>query len=286
MQVISLFSGIGGFELAAHWAGWQPVSMCEIDQHAQKVLRKNFPGVYLHDNIYTLTHEVIKENSTWQPEQPTIVVGGFPCQPFSVAGKRQGTDDDRYLWPEMLRIIQETRPQWVVAENVGGLVTMQGGVVLDEVLTSLEDEGYQVQPFIIPACAVGAWHRRDRIWIVAHATSKGLERSTRQSIQGGINGFTSMGHAGLTPHADGERCQEFNAAPVADRTEWHSRLDIGDARCAGWWEAESELRGVPNGISAGLDKGRAQRLKQLGNAIVPQVAYEIFKAINTINTYD
>jgi DNA (cytosine-5)-methyltransferase 1 len=273
MQVISLFTGIGGFDLAAQWAGWQTVALCEKDKHAQKVLRKHWPDVYLHDDIFTLNHETLKEKSSWQPEQPTIVVGGFPCQPFSVAGKRKGADDDRYLWPEMLRIIRETQPEWVCAENVPGIISMQDGLVLEKVIASLETEGYEVQPLIIPACAVGAWHRRDRIWIIAHANyeargkrERGLFSDTRESNKNATDTLhdkaTRYGFNGWPTH-----CQPKSKGLV-------------ESDMSSWWEAECSFCGVPDGISAGVDRGRAQRLKQLGNAIVPQVVYQLFNAIN------
>ena len=197
MQLIDLFSGIGGFSVAAHALGWQTRVFCEIMPFPQAVLRKNFPGVPIHDNIKTLTKQKLLDYG-WNPNLPTVLTGGFPCQPFSVAGKRKGVDDDRYLWPEMLRVIQEAQPAWVVGENVGGFATMEldtgiaevadqeGALVLfkkvaQQVIDDLNSIGYDVPRtdqgdpvlFVIPACAINAPHRRDRIWIVAHRNDDG-----------------------------------------------------------------------------------------------------------------
>lgn len=158
----SLFSGIGGFDLAAQWMGWENVFHVERDPFCQQVLRHHFPK--------SKSHEDIKEfDGTAYAGRVDIISGGFPCQPFSAAGKRAGTSDDRYLWPEMFRIIREARPTYVVAENVRGLLSWNEGLVLDTVCSDLESEGYEVCPVLLPAASVNAPHRRDRIWIVAHA---------------------------------------------------------------------------------------------------------------------
>lgn len=162
MTHASLFSGVGGFDLAAEWAGWTNMFNCEIDPFCRRVLAYHFPNAVQYEDIRTTDFTV------WRC-RIDVLTGGFPCQPFSVAGKRKGTDDDRYLWPEMLRAIREIRPRWVVGENVRGFVNWSEGMVLDTVFADLEALGYEVQPFILPACAVGAPHRRDRVWIVAHA---------------------------------------------------------------------------------------------------------------------
>jgi DNA-cytosine methyltransferase len=159
----SLFTGIGGFDLAASWVGWQNVFQCEIDPFCQNVLKYQFPQCDLFSDIRT-------SNFNKYHGKIDIISGGFPCQPFSLAGKRKGTNDDRYLWAEMLRVIREVQPRWVVAENVCGLLSMQSGMVFERVCADLENAGYAVQPFVIPACAVGAPHRRDRVWIVARST--------------------------------------------------------------------------------------------------------------------
>lgn len=179
---LDLFSGIGGFALAASWVWGQDHnihSFVEIDKFCQKVLKKHWPDVPIHDDIRTYKHDGTPID---------LLTGGFPCQPFSVAGKRRGKEDDRFLWPEMLRVISEVQPTWVIAENVGGLITQESGVVFENCCSDLEKEGYEVQPFIIPACAVNAPHRRDRVWIVGHLHgSERYERQVRQ-IQGSEQG--------------------------------------------------------------------------------------------------
>ena len=185
---LDLFSGIGGFALAARWVGIETIQFVEIDKFCQKVLNKNFPGVPIHDDIKTFTYtETIKNDErnrrildettkggkgsdsaiitgNQYADRPFILTGGSPCQPFSFAGKRKGKEDNRFLWPEMFRVIKEIKPRWVVAENVAGIVRM----ALDDCLSDLEGEGYATETVIIPACAVNAPHRRDRVWIVAN----------------------------------------------------------------------------------------------------------------------
>lgn len=161
MTHASLFSGIGGFDLAAKWAGWTNAFNCEIDTFCRKVLKCHFPEAEQYEDIRTTDFTI------WR-ERVDVLTGGFPCQPFSLAGKRKGTEDDRYLWPEMLRAIREIRPRWIVGENVFGIVNWSEGMVFEQVCSDLETEGYEVQPFILPACGVGAPHRRDRCWFVGH----------------------------------------------------------------------------------------------------------------------
>lgn len=166
MQVIDLFSGIGGFSLAAHWAGWHTVQFCERDPFCVESLKLLFPGIPINNDVFTLTYEEIKKG-IYDESEPTIICGGFPCQPFSVAGKQEGTDDERYLWPAMFEVIRSVKPEWVVAENVRGLLNIEGGMVFEQVHSDLESEGYEVQAFVIPAVAVDAPHERYRLWFVA-----------------------------------------------------------------------------------------------------------------------
>lgn len=158
----SLFSGIGGFDLAAEWMGWTNVFHCEWEEFPRKVLNYHFPKSISYGDI-------TKTDFTIHRGQIDILTGGFPCQPYSSAGKRLGKEDDRHLWPEMLRAIEEIQPRWVVGENVLGLVNWNGGLVFEEVQADLEAKGYKVQPFILPACGVNAPHRRNRVWFVAYA---------------------------------------------------------------------------------------------------------------------
>jgi DNA (cytosine-5)-methyltransferase 1 len=175
MRALSLFSGIGGFDLAAEWAGVEVVGMVEIDKFCQRVLKKHWPNVKLIADIYDVKGD---EFGTID-----ILYGGFPCQSFSCAGKRRGTKDDRYLWPEMFRIIQAVHPQWIIAENVPGLISIEDGMVFENVCLDLERERYEVQPFIIGAVSVNAPHRRDRVWIVAHSLSDTERSAYRGNIR-------------------------------------------------------------------------------------------------------
>jgi DNA (cytosine-5)-methyltransferase 1 len=193
----SLFTGIGGFDLAASWMGWENVFQCEIEPFCQKILKYFYPQSELFTDIKTSNFE--KYHGTID-----IITGGFPCQPFSVAGKRRGTDDDRYLWAEMLRAIREVQPRWIVAENVCGLLTMQSGMVFERVCADLENAGYEVQPFVVPACAVGAPHRRDRVWIVA---CSGVDGNAHSHISGQVGkilkgeSLNTCGNSEIAAHA-------------------------------------------------------------------------------------
>ena len=156
----SLFSGIGGFDLAAHWMGWDNIFHCEWNPFGQKVLKHHFPNSISYNDI-------TKTDFTVHEGRIDILTGGFPCQPYSTAGLRKGKADERHLFPEMLRAIKEIKPRWVIGENVRGLVSWNGGMVFNEVCDDLEREGYEVQPFLIPAAGVNAPHQRQRIWFVA-----------------------------------------------------------------------------------------------------------------------
>jgi DNA-cytosine methyltransferase len=166
LKVLDLFSGIGGFALGLDSTGFfETVKFVEKDKYCQKVLRKNFPNIPIEEDI---------KNVEGKEYSADVVVGGFPCQPFSVAGKQKGTNDDRYLWPEMLRLIREIKPEFVIGENVQGIINLQNGMVLRQVQDQLESEGFEVQCFLIPASGIGAWHQRYRVWIVGHSQHNGL----------------------------------------------------------------------------------------------------------------
>ena len=171
MKVIDLFSGIGGFTLGLEsTGGFQTIQFVENEIWCQKILAKNFPGISIAGDI-----------REYEGQRADVVVGGFPCQPFSVAGKRKGTRDDRHLWPEMLRVIKESKPRWVIGENVRNLTTIQEGMVFEQVCTDLENEGYQVQSFIIPASAVNAPHQRYRVWIVGYSEHNGSQERCEET---------------------------------------------------------------------------------------------------------
>ena len=162
----SLFSGIGGFDLAAEWMGWENKFHCEWNEFGQKVLKYYWPNAESF-------HDITKTDFTKYANRIDILTGGFPCQPYSMAGKRKGKDDERHLWPEMLRCIREVKPKWVIGENVLGLVNWSEGLVFHEVQADLEAEGYEVFPYVLPAVSVNAPHRRDRVWFVAHSKNNG-----------------------------------------------------------------------------------------------------------------
>jgi DNA (cytosine-5)-methyltransferase 1 len=173
----SLFSGIGGFDLAAEWMGWENIFHCEWNPFGQKVLSHYWPNAISY-------HDITKTDFTIHRGQIDILTGGFPCQPYSLAGKRKGKEDERHLWPEMLRAIREIQPRWIVGENVFGLVNWNGGLVFNEVQTDLETEGYEVFPYVLPAAAVNAPHRRDRIWFVAYSNNYRCKKPREFTIDG------------------------------------------------------------------------------------------------------
>lgn len=279
----SLFSGIGGFDLAAEWCGWNNIFQVEIDKFCRKVLEKNFPN--------TKRYEDIKQfDGTEYAGTIDVISGGFPCQPFSIAGKRKGKDDDRALWYEMFRVIQQVKPAWIVAENVSGLLTIENGMVFDQVLSDMENAGYEVQPYIIPACATNAPHRRDRVWIVANRNGIAWESSKHGNRRWGYGdtnrrkrSLQTSGSDSDAAHTAGERLQRTRRAQLSrDRgrsAASHRRQP--ELWYRDWTEVATALCRVDDGIPRQLD--RTARLKSLGNAIVPQVVYEIFNAINQID---
>ena len=289
MNHASLFSGIGGFDLAAEWMGWNNVLSCEIDQFCNKVLKYHFPNAIHYEDIKTTDFTIHRG-------QIDILTGGFPCQPFSLAGKRRGSEDDRHLWPEMLRAIREIQPRWIVGENVFGLTNWNGGVVFREVLSDLEDERYEVQPFIIPACSVNAPHRRDRVWIVAHATNGG--KWELQPVKPGDNsseiGMQDSRYIGCSSQNGAAADTKRKRIPVRNGEPIQNQAYTTTERynSVSYWHnfpTQPPLRSRNDGFPGRLDgitvsKLRNESIKCYGNAIVPKVALQIFKAIQQYET--
>jgi DNA (cytosine-5)-methyltransferase 1 len=349
----SLFSGIGGFDLAAEWMGWENMFHCEWNQFGQKVLKYYWPNATSYDDI-------CKTDFTIWRGRIDILTGGFPCQPYSMAGKRKGTEDSRHLWPEMLRAIRECQPTWIVGENVPGLINWSKGLVFEQVCADLEGEGYEVQPVVLPASGVNAPHRRDRVWFVAFNASICASRENAQSGRSGYSGAesekffqqkeyistglgtvstkirstqntngngrdgnewkeqSSIGQFGDIGAGDNERVRADNeqvdgdgkgqvftntktigmerSRPIREQITStqtgqglsgrnHTRTDWTD------WPTVSPLRSGNDGFRSTLDgitfpKWRNESIKAAGNAIVPQVAYQIFKVIEQMNTPD
>jgi DNA (cytosine-5)-methyltransferase 1 len=358
----SLFSGIGGFDLAAEWMGWENIFHCEWNDFGKKVLNYYWPKAISY-------HDITKTDFTIHRGQIDILTGGFPCQPYSAAGKRLGKEDSRHLWPEMLRAIREIRPAWIVGENVHGLINWNEGVVFEEVQADLEKEGYEVQPIIIPAASVNAPHRRDRVWFVAYSnrtrlqearpeqqtagteqhgkldgivaysdrsndlrdtgeyegeseekrlsernevwksgesdktrskmesfttnnTSKRLEGSSRSKLQRNSGRFTGKDKNTLPNTNSDKRCKRWMHEEGSKKTKRHvSSCDSWGNRNA--WEnfpTVSPVLSGDDGIRSRVDtktisfpKWRNESIKAAGNAVVPQVVYQIFKAIELHN---
>jgi DNA (cytosine-5)-methyltransferase 1 len=325
----SLFSGIGGFDLAAEWMGWENVFHCEWMEFPRKVLDYHFPNADSHIDI-------CKTDFKKYANTIDILTGGFPCQPFSIAGKRKGEDDERYLWGEMLRAIQEIKPRFVIAENVFGITNIDGGLVFQQVCIDLENEGYEVQPFIIPACAKNAPHRRDRCWFIAQnplfsrclhgepnkegaeirefgdvgtRSADGIHLSTgdvANTISNGgqeytrsvgckkrekenarnksTNGIMYNGEKGNATNSDVPRFQTERKQP--ESATQNKRIEDNSSR----WEqfpTQPPICGGNDGISRKLDgitfsKWRNESIKGYGNAIVPQIAHQLFQILETL----
>lgn len=326
----SLFSGIGGFDLAAEWMGWENVFHCEWMEFPRKVLDYHFPNADSHIDI-------CKTDFTKYANTIDILTGGFPCQPFSLAGKRKGTDDERYLWGEMLRAIQEIKPRFVIAENVFGITNIDGGLVFQQVCLDLENEGYEVQPFIIPACAKNAPHRRDRCWFIATNTNCNDGRSTdrkggceeskangegEQSIhsrigatsnernatnangrgtqtrqvgkvlgqsdtQGETGGFVNDALQRNTSNTNGIGQESRHDNNTSDISKTHGLKQFYGSTNWKEFPTQSPICGGDDGLPTELDgitfsKWRAESIKGYGNAIVPQIAYQLFQIINDL----
>jgi DNA (cytosine-5)-methyltransferase 1 len=276
MKHIGLFEGIGGFSLAARWAGWETIAWCEWNEFGQKVLRHHFPKAQGHGDI-TQTDFTIYRG------QCDIVTGGFPCQPYSTAGKRLGKEDERHLWPEMLRAIREIQPRWVVGENVLGLVNWSGGLVFQEVQADLEAAGYEVFPYVLPACAVNAPHRRDRVWFVAYANGSGWEKQhvttePRRKNNDCRNAMHTNGTGEQRQHISEKGQGKFNRSNSRNGINEFTNFPTQPPVCFGNDGLSSRLDGIT------FPKWRNESIKAAGNAIVPQVAFQIFQAINQYDT--
>jgi len=267
-KTLDLFSGLGGFSLGLERTGYfETVAFCDNDKYSKLIIDKHWKGTKIYNDVREINKEQFKKDGI---EFPEIITGGFPCQPFSVAGKKQGTSDDRHLWPEMFRIIQEFTPRWIIGENVKNITNIQDGMVFETVCTDLEREGYEVRAFNIPAAGVGAPHRRERIWIVAHSKSiesdvgKGRQHQEERKRQLQIRGKNSD-----DANTNGERLQ-------GHRSEYELRNSEEEEQTSGnsWWSVEPNVGRVANGV-----RGRIYRLKGLGNSIVPKIAEEIGYAI-------
>lgn len=341
---IGLFEGIGGFSLAASQMGWNTLVTCEINPFGQRVLKYYWPNAYHHADVKTLNYDTINSELSnrfgagWRNDD-IIITGGFPCQPYSLAGKRLGKEDDRHLWPEMLRVIREVQPTWVVGENVFGLVNWNGGLVFDEVQADLEVEGYEVQPYVLPACGVNAPHKRDRVWFIAHRYNESRQEGTsnrkregceqirersllrsypgpisekrttsnsdsqqsermqldeRESCQSKQRESGGMGCEGITEpndsNSDNERLERSKIKRSISESQ-EKRIEQSTGLLQSAWEnfpTQPPVCDGNNGLSSRLvgitfPKWRNESIKAMGNAIVPQVALEIFKVIQQMS---
>lgn len=292
---LSLFSGIGGIDLAAEAAGFRTVGQVERDGYCRRVLERHWPGVPRFGDVRDVTADALRDAGI---ERPLLLSGGFPCQPFSCAGKRRGAADDRFLWPEMCRIVSECRPPWVLGENVAGFV----GMALDDCAADLERLGYAVRAFVVPAAGVGAPHRRERCFVLAHA-----DREREQQQKGPVDAVGRRPRDGGPTLADAEgpglatRRIPGGPSPAFARPE-RGRAAVPDADHAvgplhrppgrvgraaepvswdggGWWAAEPRVGRVADGVPRRVD-----RLRSLGNAVVPAQVYPFVRAIADLET--
>jgi DNA (cytosine-5)-methyltransferase 1 len=370
LKLLDLFSGIGGFSLGLEsTGGFETIAFVEKDDFCQKVLKKHWPNITIEGDI---------RNVKGDKYEADVVTGGFPCQPFSVAGKRKGTDDDRYLWDETIRVVRECKPRWFIGENVEGLININNGVVLRQVQTDLEKEGFEVQCLIIPASGIGAWHQRKRIWIMGYSKHNGhsstkikggndktndnskkgknqtseFERTSTSINNGNVwldaTNSESIGHRrrsseecknrewsflqgeqegrkmgsevercngdvsnsesissndgrygndskekqiqlkagrknsdGYVSNSDSERLEGHRNKQQLQENgrEKHSIGNSNDETKESWWQTQSRICRIPDGVSFELDKGRNNRIKSLGNSIVPQIVRQLGFAI-------
>jgi DNA (cytosine-5)-methyltransferase 1 len=288
---------VGGFDLAAEWMGWENVFHCEWMEIPRKVLDYHFPNADSHIDI-------CKTDFKKYANKIDILTGGFPCQPFSMAGKRKGTNDERYLWGEMLRAIQEIKPKYVIAENVFGITNIDGGLVFEQVCLDLEAEGYEVQPFIIAAASKNAPHRRDRCWFIAYSNRDGSNQCNgNNEINTSERGFDAQRNfepiyfeQSFIEYSNGIRQKWRMHAEQSEITTWEqfSKRNARSMQPTNWenFPTQSPICGGDDGLPTKLDgitfsKWRKESIKAYGNAVVPQVVYQIFKAIEAyeLQTY-
>ena len=288
LKVLDLFSGIGGFSLGLESTGYfETVAFCEKDEFCKKVLQKHWSQLKIYDDVRSLHDTKI---------QADVVTGGFPCQAFSQAGLQKGRTDDRWLWNEMFDVIKQVRPRWVIGENVQGIINIEEGMVLRQVQNDLDSEGFKVQCFIIPASGIGAWHNRNRVWILACNISNTNSirhrrgNSTRcadeewtflpREQEGGKMGSKTERRSNVSDTCI-KRPQGYRLSTNVE--EKQRREDLSTKTSAEeqqtWWQTQSKICGVPNGVSYGVDRDRAKRIKALGNSICPQIARQIGLAI-------
>ena len=327
LKLLDLFSGIGGFSLGLESTGYfETIGFVEKDKFCQKVLKKNFNNIPIESEVRNVKGDRYKAD---------IITGGFPCQPFSVAGKRRGTEDDRYLWDETIRVIKECKPRWFIGENVEGIINISQGKVLQQIQKDLEAEGFEVQCLVIPASGIGAWHQRKRVWIIAHSNSnrdrikitgsngekKEIQREHREKdntswkfIRTNTNdvpntnsfgyrrwsskrcsdrewSFFPREQEGREVGSKAQRCDDTTSNTNSKGSQGHgvstdmetkqrqvvTERSIEEQQT--WWEAQSNICRNVNGISYELDKDRKNRIKSLGNSIVPLIARELGLAI-------
>jgi len=319
LRHLDLFSGIGGFSLGLEaTGGFETVAFCDIEKYCLEILEKRYPGVPRYTNIKELNHDTIKTDGVFPID---IITGGYPCQPFSVAGRKKGEKDPRHLWPEMFRLVQELRPTWVIGENVSGHIKLG----LDTVLKNLESEGYAARTFSISASSIGANHQRERVWIVANSrqherglepsgNKEGIGRGSSEKTEWSTNADQTSGSSQrgeimadtknigsiLSSH-EGEqqgnstRCSEGQsegdgqtmANTSSERTSRgetrrEDAENVGQSSRRpwnGWWDIEPDVGRVANGVPKRVD-----RLKSLGNSLVPSIPYYI--GLSILQTYE
>lgn len=283
MNHASTFTGLGGFDLAAEWMGWNNVFNCEINPFCRKILNYYWPNTISYEDA---------TKTDFKSHRGTIDVlsGGFPCQPVSSAGNRKGKDDDRWHWPTMLRTIRETQTRYFVGENVPGILTIEHGLVFEQICIDLENEGYKVWPYLIPACSKNAPHKRERVWIIAYRDSnefsgnkkptKNYDRRNEKGLEKGHE-FNALFSSGIITNTNGsglEGIEEKKERKFTDNGNYWREFPIEPPIYSGNDGFSSQLDGIT------FSKWRQESIKGYGNAVVPQIAYEIFKAIQEYDT--